>query len=358
MRVRHDLVLGLVLLACAAVAPFVFPGRYVTTQLTLFFIWATVVTQWNLVLGVGGIFSLAQMVLFACGSYGTAMLGYYLGWPLWLAMLASALLTVMLSMLIGLACLRLRGPYVALLTLAIAQMIYLIIINDTACFTTNEGGCMPLFGGVRGIGRFGDLGFRHIFGSKFIIANYFLALVMLAAAFAFSVMIIRGPLGLAFRALRDNPPYARSRGISPFRYQLWIFASSAFFTGLAGAVYAANYAVIGPTIFSFTLLLFLLSMIVVGGIGSIWGPLVGAAVLMLSDETFKEFEGWRALGLGLVLPLFVVLLPNGLVGLLKRSRLSAIANDGDQSSTRAVEYPPPEREHVPARKSRVVVNSV
>jgi len=101
---------------------------------------------------------------------------------------------------------------------------------------------MPLFGGVRGIGRFGDLGFRHMFGSKFIIANYFLALVLLAAAFAFSVMIIRGPLGLAFRALRDNPPYARSRGISPFRYQLWIFASSAFFTGLAGAVYGVSVA--------------------------------------------------------------------------------------------------------------------
>jgi branched-chain amino acid transport system permease protein len=325
---RRDLWVGLALLACAGVAPFALGDRYVLTQLTLFFIWGAVVTQWNLVLGIGGIFSLAQMALFACGAYGTAMLGYYLGWPLWLAMPASALLAVAASMLIGLACLRLKGPYVALLTLAIAQVIYLMIINDTDCFTTNEGGCMPLFGGARGIGRFGDLGFREMFGQRFVIANYAVALALLAFAFAFSVIVIRGPLGLAFRALRDNPGYAMSRGISQFRYQLWVFALSAFFTGLAGAVYAAQFKVVGPTIFSFTLLLFLLSMIVVGGVGSVWGPLVGAALLMLADEGFKEFQDWRALGMGLVLPLFVVLLPGGLVGLFKRRRSQKLANDG------------------------------
>ena len=98
------------MLACASAVPFVFPERYLITQMTVFFIWATVVTQWNLVLGVGGIFSLAQMALFACGSYGTAMLGYYFHWPLWLAMPASAVLALIVSMLIGLACLRLKGP--------------------------------------------------------------------------------------------------------------------------------------------------------------------------------------------------------------------------------------------------------
>jgi branched-chain amino acid transport system permease protein len=334
---RRDLLVGVAMLACASAVPFVFPERYLITQMTVFFIWATVVTQWNLVLGVGGIFSLAQMALFACGSYGTAMLGYYFHWPLWLAMPASAVLALAVSMLIGLACLRLKGPYVALLTLAIAQVIYLLIINDTECFSTNEGGCMPLFGGVRGIGKFGDLGFRDLFGSKFIVANYFLGLVLLAAAFAFSVIVIRGPLGLAFRALRDNPGYAMSRGIGQFKYQLWIFALSAFFTALAGAVYAADFRVVGPTIFSFTLLLFLLSMIVVGGMGSVWGPLVGAVVLMVADEGFKEFQDWRALGMGLILPLFVVLLPGGLTGLFNRGR----AKSATATKVRAVPTEPP-----------------
>lgn len=312
--VRRDVAIGLLLLAVAAALPFAIGARYYVAQATVFFIWATVVTQWNLVLGVGGIFSLAQMSLFACGAYATAILGYYLEWPLWLAMPAAALLTVLFSMLIGLACLRLRGPYVALLTLAIAQVIYIYIINDTECFTMPPSGCMPLLGGVRGISRFGDLGFRGLLGAKFYVAYYYLGLVLLTLATIFSIVIFRGPLGLAFQALRDNPGYAASRGISRFKYQLWIFALSAFFTGLAGAVHAANFRVVGPTMLLLPLLLFLLSMIVIGGLGTIWGPLLGAALLMLADEASKEFEQYRNFGLGVLLAVFVLLLPQGLVG--------------------------------------------
>lgn len=317
---RRHLAAGAVLTAVAVALPFLFPMRYAITQLTVFFVWATVVTQWNLAFGVAGIFSLAQMLLFACGAYATAMLGFYLGWSLWLAMPVAALLTVVLSTLIGLACLRLRGPYVALLTLAIAQAAYVLIITDTECFVTTDAGCQQLMGGARGLARFGDLGFRDWLGSKFIVAHYFVGLALLVLAMVFSLVVIRGPLGLAFRALRDNPGYAVSRGISRFKYQLWVFALSAFFTGLAGAFYAANFRVVGPTLFSLPLLLFLMSMIVVGGLGTIWGPLVGAAVLMLADEALKEVADFRNIGLGLLLAAVVVLLPEGVVGLFGRRR--------------------------------------
>lgn len=319
---RHHLIAGVVLVAIAAIVPFVFPVRYVITQVTVFFIWAVVVSQWNLVFGVAGIFSLAQMVLFACGAYATAMLGLYLDWSLWLAMPVAALVTVVFSMLIGLACLRLKGPYVALLTLAIAQVVYVLIVTDTACFTTTDG-CLQLMGGTRGLSRFGDLGFRELVGGKWIVAHYFVALVLLVLAMAFSIAVMRGPLGLAFRALRDNPGYAVSRGIGQFKYQLWVFALSAFFTGLAGAFYAANFRIVGPTIFSVSLLLFLLSMIVVGGMGTVWGPLVGAALLMIADEALKEVSDFRSVGLGVLLAAFVILLPQGVVGALSRRRASS-----------------------------------
>jgi branched-chain amino acid transport system permease protein len=317
---RRHVIAGVVLIAIAAVLPFVFPVRYAITQMTVFFVWATVVTQWNLTFGVAGIFSLAQMLLFACGGYATAMLGFYLGWSLWLAMPVAALVAVAVSMLIGLACLRLKGPYVALLTLAIAQAAYVLIITDTECFVTTDAGCQQLMGGSRGLSKFGDLGFRELFGSKFIVAHYFAGLALLVLAMAFSIAVIRGPLGLAFRALRDNPGYAVSRGISRFKYQLWVFALSAFFTGLAGAFYAANFRIVGPTLFSVPLLLFLMSMIVVGGMGTIWGPLVGAAILMVADEALKEVSDFRNIGLGLLLAAFVVLLPQGVVGALGRFR--------------------------------------
>jgi len=311
---RRDVVVTLILVVLAATVPYLTSTRYIVTQTTLFFIWAIVVTQWNLVLGVAGIFSLAQMALFAAGAYTTAMLGYYWGVPIALAMLAAAIIVVILSVIIGLACLRLRGPYVALLTLAIAQMLYLLIVNDTDCFTNPPSGCMPLFGGVRGISRFGDLGFRALLGSKWYIAHYYLGLVLLALAIIVSIVIIRGPLGLAFQALRDNPGYAMSRGISRFKYQLWVFAVSAFFTGLAGGFYAAQFAVVGPTVFSLSQLLLLLSMMVVGGLGRIWGPVLGALLLMLADEGVRELGDWRDIGLGLILILFVVLFRRGLTG--------------------------------------------
>ena len=228
----------------------------------------------------------------------------------------AGLVTVLASIVIGLACLRLRGPYVALLTLAIAQVIYLIVVNDTACFTNPPSGCLPLFGGVRGFSKFGDLGFRSLFGSKWYVAHYYVGLGLALVALMFSIAIIHGPLGLAFKALRDNPGYAMSRGISKFKYQLWVFGLSAFFTGLAGSFYATQFGVVGPVVFSLSMLLFLMSMIVVGGMGTIWGPLLGAAVLMLADEGMREFGDWRDIGLGVILTTFVIFLPKGLAGLL------------------------------------------
>jgi branched-chain amino acid transport system permease protein len=315
--VKRDILIGLVLVAAACALPFLLPGRYIVTQATLFFVWAVVVVQWNLVLGVGGIFSLAQMALFATGAYATAMMGFYWKVPMLAAIPLAGVVAVAIGMLIGLACLRLRGPYVALLTLAIAQVMYVLIVNDTACFTST-GGCMPLFGGVRGIGQFGDLGFRALMPKSWHVAHYFVALGLLVVAVAMSIVIIRGPLGLAFRALRDNPGYAVSRGISRFKYQLWIFAVSAFLTGIAGGFYAVQFRVVGPTVFSFQLLLFLIAMIVVGGLGTIWGPLLGAAVLMLADEGMKELSDYRNIGLGLLLVLFIILQPGGLVRMFSR----------------------------------------
>jgi branched-chain amino acid transport system permease protein len=182
---RRDIAASLALVAAMALVPLVFDTRCVITQLTVFFIWGIVVTQWNLVLGVAGIFSLAQMALFAVGAYGTAMLAYYGGMPMVPAMGIASLATAVVSLIIGFACLRLKGPYVALLTLAIAQMLYLIVVNDTGCFTNPPSGCLPLLGGVRGVSRFGDLGFRDLLGSKWFVGHYHVGLGLLLVAQVF-----------------------------------------------------------------------------------------------------------------------------------------------------------------------------
>ncbi|HSH42483.1 MAG TPA: hypothetical protein VK973_10215 [Arenicellales bacterium] len=101
---RQDIIVWVLIALVAAAAPLLIDSRYVITTVTLFFIWATVATQWNLVLGVAGIFSLAQLALFATGAYGTAMLNLYLGWPMWLAMPGSALIAVIVSALVSGQC--------------------------------------------------------------------------------------------------------------------------------------------------------------------------------------------------------------------------------------------------------------
>lgn len=313
--IRRDILFVGVFVAIAALLPIISDVRYTITQTTFFFIWATVVIQWNLVFGVGGIFSLAQVALFAIGAYVTAMLGYYMGASMLIAMPAGAVLAVLASIALGFACLRLYGPYVALLTICVSQVIYVLIVNDTDCFTNPASGCMPFMGGVRGFSRFGDLGFRELLGTNFYIGNYYAGLALLTLATLFSIVIIRSPMGLAFRALRDNPVYAAARGVDRFKYQLWIFGLSSFFTGLAGAFYAVNTGAVGPVIFSFQHLLFLLSMIIVGGTGTVWGPLIGAAILMLADEAMRELGDFRDIGMGLILVACVVLMPRGVMGL-------------------------------------------
>lgn len=316
--VRKDIYIGAVLLALALVMPFLFPSRYIVGQFTLFFIWATVVTQWNLVFGVAGIFSLAQMAIFAFGGYATAMLGLYGGWNLWVALPFGGLAAVVFSLIIGLACLRLKGPYVALLTLAIAQVMYLMIITDTACFYMEGVTCRNFTGGTRGMAKYGDFGFREWLGYKYMMyGDYFLALVVLVMATAFSIFLSHGPLGAAFQALRDNPEYAVSRGISRFKFQMLVFGASAFFTGLAGGVYAGYYKVMGANTLYLQPLLFLLAMMVVGGLGRTWGPLLGGAALMIADEALKDYPEYRYMGVGLALVIFVMLWPRGIAGALE-----------------------------------------
>jgi branched-chain amino acid transport system permease protein len=313
--IKRDIGIGIALLVAAGIVPFAWPERYVLLELTLFFIWATVVTQWNLVFGVAGVFSLAQMAIFAMGGYVTGMFGLYLHWSLWWAMPIGAVAAVIFSIIIGLACLRLGGAYVALLTFAIAEAMYLLIITDTECFYMEGVTCRNFTGGTRGLVNFGDFGFRQMLGYKHAaFGNYFLALALLALATAFSIFVIRSPVGVAFSALRDNMTYAVARGIGRFKYQLVVFAASACFTGLAGAVYAGYFTVMGADTLNLSLLLLLLSMMVIGGLGTVWGPIVGAATLTLVNEGLNEFVDWRQFGLGLILVLFTIFWPNGIVG--------------------------------------------
>lgn len=316
MRRNADIAIGLALLALAVAAPFFIQSKYLIGQLIVGLFWAAIAVQWNLIFGYAGIFSLAQMAVFAVGGYGTAMTATYLGFNIWVAILSGAVAATAFSMLVGVACLRLQGVYVALLTFAMASMLYLLIVTDTACYQMIGTTCRQFTGGPAGFARFGDFGTRQLLRADWVKGNYAIVLAGFVLTMISTWVIIHSPMGLAFKALRDNQSYAIARGINRFHTQLLVFGISAFFTGLTGGLYAAHFQAIGPSVFSMSTLLFIMAIVVVGGVGSFWGPIIGTVILMVADELMRDVGQFRTLGLGLLIAVFVVLLPRGVIGRL------------------------------------------
>ncbi|WP_299852233.1 branched-chain amino acid ABC transporter permease [uncultured Roseovarius sp.] len=314
----RDLLISVGFVAALALVPIVFPERYFVGQIITFLIWSMVASQWNLLMGHAGVFSLAQMAFFAIGAYTTAMASRHLDLSIWMSLPLAVLVAMVSALIVGAACLRLHGAYVALLTFAIAEVIHVLIITDTYCYTREGGGCLQFFGGATGFSRISDFGFRPFLKGDWILGNYYVVLLAFAFVTLVTMFVMHGRLGLAFRAIRDNLGYASSRGISRFYTQMTVFAISAALTGLAGWAYAGHFRFAGPSLFDFSTLILVLSMVIVGGLGSIWGPYIGAATILIGLEWLKEFGDAKNIGLGLILVLVVLFAPNGLAALFAR----------------------------------------
>lgn len=313
-NLKKHLTGSIILVAVLACVPLIVSQRYALGEVILFMIWASVAIQWNVLLGHAGVFSLGQMLFFAVGAYTVGMTGSYLGLSPWISMPTGAIIAALVALIIGLACLRLANAYVALLTFAIVYMAQTLIITDSGCFVVAGGLCQPLFGGGNGFSGMADFGFRQLLKGNWIVGNYFIVLATLAISLIASIIVIHGRLGLAFRALRDSSIYAASRGLHRTRFQLTAFVLTAFFTGLSGSVYATHFRFAGPSLFEFPNVVLLLAMMIVGGLRTTWGPVFGAAAMMMLIDVAKGFGDVRNMVVGIVLVLFVILLPKGLAG--------------------------------------------
>jgi branched-chain amino acid transport system permease protein len=312
---RLDMLIAALVFLAIGLLPLVNHDNYLLTQVTLYLIWAAVVTQWNLVLGVAGIMSIGHMALFAAGGYVVALMGLYLKVSLWEALPLAGLAGLAISLLLGLATLRLRGAYVVVVTLSIAMVMYQLIVTDVACYLKTETVCYAFSGGARGLSRYGDFGFKALMGYKYIATgNYFVALSALVAGTLFAVVVVHSPYGRAFQAIRDNEICAAARGIDVAKYRLIVFSAAGLFTGIMGGIYAGTQGTFGPSVLELPTLLFLLSMMVVGGRGTIWGPIAGTVALALVDEAFSGFAEWRNTSYAVVLILILLLMPEGITG--------------------------------------------
>ena len=278
-------------------------GRFYLHLIILFFGWGIVVQCWNLIMGVSGIFSFAQVALFAIGGWTSGVLAIEFGVNPWIAIWTAPIAAVLAALIIGLPTLRLRGIYVVLLTLAFSELLRNFVTT----------GPKIISGGGYGLKEVPKLGFENWFGGGYDrILYYYVGLIFFVVTMFAIWRILYSPIGMAFRALRDSETYAISRGVSPFRFKLFLFGFSAFFTGLAGGFLTHYQGAISPSIFNFSVTITLLAMIVLGGLGSFWGPILGTAILVILPEALRAAENYRNLALGVSMALIAVFAPQGL----------------------------------------------
>jgi branched-chain amino acid transport system permease protein len=261
----------------------------------------------NLTLGFAGQISLAQASFVGVGAYTSALLTTQ-GWPLGVAILLAAVLAFAIGWLLGYPALRVQGHYLAFVTLAFTTLAFLVFRNEEW-----------LTGGIYGINRIPR---PVLFGwpTKDPALFYYLCLAVLAVAMLALAKVLRSPWGRAFAALRENPARALSLGIDTRTYTLLAFAIGAGLGGVSGALYAPLVQFVDPASFSLTLSFNLLLMVVVGGIGSFYGPLVGTLVAVLLPEWLRFTDGvYLILYAGCVM-LLMVFCPTGILGFVERAR--------------------------------------
>jgi branched-chain amino acid transport system permease protein len=291
-----------------AVIPFAAPaltGRTFLVQIAIgFFVFSGIAQCWNLVLGVSGIFSLAQLAFYAVGGYGAGLLAVHVGLSPWTAIWFGPLAAVVASLIVGLAVLRLRGVYVALLTLAFVELLRNFLQTGP-----------QFFGGGFGL-RFSTL----FAGPGALTRTYFAGLVVFLITSVAVWLIMYSPIGMGFVALRDSEAYAVSRGINPLWLKLALFAYSSFFLGLLGAFSVFWQGLAAPSMLDFGQLIFVLMMIVAGGWGTFSGPIIGAGILIIVNEVWLKAidAAYAGLALGVFLFIFVVAVPEGIAPAARR----------------------------------------
>ena len=305
-------------LALAVVAliayPHVFDAPYQRHVMVMVFIYALMAQGWNVLAGYCGQISLGQAVYFGIGAYSAAFLYAHYQISPWLGMLVGVGISVLVALTIGLVTFRLRGHYFAIATLVIAEIGHTVALN------------WEFVGGATGvwipIERERPWYSFQFHDSK--LPNYYIAFGFLAAACFVVAWLERSKVGLYLRAIRDEPDAARSLGVNTTRYKLVAFMISAVFTSVAGSQFAQYVLVIDPeTVFPLLLSILVVLMTMLGGLGTLWGPIIGAGVLFpLSEATRVYFGGTGGaedlMIYGALILLMSVFYSGGILALLRR----------------------------------------
>ena len=318
-------VAGPVMLALAVALPFIFmmlvPGqaRYYVDLGVLVLTYIMLGWGLNIVVGLAGLLDLGYVAFYAVGAYSYALLAQYFDLGFWVCLPLAGILAAFWGIILGFPVLRLRGDYLAIVTLAFGEIIRIVLLNWYE-LTNGPNGITqiprPTFFGLEFSRDEG--GFADFFGLEYealhrIIYLYYIILVLALITNWVTLRLRRLPIGRAWEALREDEIACRSLGINTTNTKLSAFAIGAMFGGFAGAFFATRQGFISPESFTFIESAIILAIVVLGGLGSQMGVVIASLVMIGGFEFFRNLEEFRMLVFGLLMVLIMVWKPRGLV---------------------------------------------
>jgi branched-chain amino acid transport system permease protein len=314
---RGNRVLLSVLLGLALLYPWIAPNDYYVYVMSLAYIMAIAAVGLNLILGYTGQFNLAHAGFMAIGAYTVGILTVDYGVPYWSAFALAGLVAAGLGFLAGMVSLRLKTHYFAIFTLCVGFIIYLILEKADA-LTHGTVGLM----GIPAPTGFGPMSFTST------TAQYYLVLIFLVVSLWVMSRIVQSLLGRAFVAVRQREELAEALGINLMRTKVLAFVLSTFYAGLAGALYAGFVRFLGPDLAREHHAFDMMAFILVGGIGTLFGPVLGAVLLTWLTQSLQFLQDYRMIVFGPLLILLVMFFPRGIIGFYnerKARRAAAVA---------------------------------
>jgi branched-chain amino acid transport system permease protein len=282
-----------------ALYPLMASGYEIRFMLQLF-MWVALAQSWNLISGLTGYVSFGHVAFFGTGAYAAAILITSHGWHWMAASMAGGVAAVILALIIGYPCLRLKGPYFAIATLGLNEVMRVLV---------------SYFDGLTGGGLGISIPALNISGQIYY-AMGLAALVVTAAAY----FIITSRMGLRFMTIREDEIAAEAMGIDTARYKLYAFLLSSFIPGVVGGLFAQDTGYIEPiSVFPLLTTIAMIVMVLFGGKGTIWGPVLGAVTLFVFQEmVWARFMYVHQILFGAIIVIVVLLMPKGILGVLQQ----------------------------------------
>ncbi len=298
---NREKVIGIFLLAFALIGPLVIHQNYIIHLMVMCAIYAGLACSMNIILGYTGLFSLAHAAFWGIGAYTSGILVGKLGFPIWVGFLLSGVVACIFGMIIAIPSLNLRGDYLAIVTLGFGQIVRLIELNEQ--WLTN--GAM----GITAIPK------PALFGIKFGRVQFFyLALAITLLVMLVIYRLVKSRVGRALIAIRGDDLAAMAIGVNVRNYKILAFGIGTFCAGLMGSVYAHYITFISPDQYTFQISVNIFCMVILGGMGTTIGPVLGAIVLTLLPEVMRTFDVYRMIIVGLLMVLCMIFRPQGIIG--------------------------------------------